>query len=144
MGVFLFLGAVMASLAGVTLVWRGTFLDRLWMLNPRAYTQLSPLGAAVGIAFLCLGVTLAVAGVGWYRRRFWGWVLVIVIIATQVLANLVNAAKGDFLAGGAGLLLSGTLFCFLLRLKVRAIFTRQRPRARISANPWSNCLRTIE
>jgi len=41
-GVFLFFGAVMASLAATTLLWRGTALDRLWTLNPTAYKQLGP------------------------------------------------------------------------------------------------------
>jgi hypothetical protein len=38
--VFLFFGAVMASLAATTLLRRGTPLDRLWSLNPTAYNQL--------------------------------------------------------------------------------------------------------
>jgi hypothetical protein len=41
-GIFLFFGAMMASLAGTTLVWPGTTLDRLWTLNPRAYKELAP------------------------------------------------------------------------------------------------------
>jgi hypothetical protein len=49
-GVFLFFGAVMASLAATTLLWRGTALDRLWTLNPTAYKQLAPLGRIVGIS----------------------------------------------------------------------------------------------
>jgi hypothetical protein len=125
MGVFLYFGAVMASLAGVTLVWHGTFLDRLWILKPRAYNQLSPSGTAAGIAFLLLGATLALAGSGWLRRRFWGWALAVVILATQVIANLVDAARGDFLRGGVGFLLSGALLCFLLCPKVRVVFTRE-------------------
>ena len=36
-GSFLFFGAAMAFFAGATLIWRGTFLDRVWDLNPRAY-----------------------------------------------------------------------------------------------------------
>ena len=43
-GIFLFFGAIMASLAATTLLWRGTPLDRLWDLNPTAYNQLAPLG----------------------------------------------------------------------------------------------------
>ena len=96
-GVFLLFGAAMASLAGATLVWPRTVLDRLWILNPRAYNQLSPLGKTAGIAFLSLGAALAVAGAGWLRRRFWGWALAVVIIATQALANLINVARGDLL-----------------------------------------------
>jgi len=115
----------MASLAGVTLVWSGTILDRLWILNPHAYNQLSAFGTAAGIAFLSLGAILAFAGMGWRRRRFWGWALALVIVATQVLANLVNAARSDFLKGSVGFLFSGALLYFLLRPKVRAVFTRK-------------------
>ena len=125
MGIFLYFGAVMASLAGVTLVWRGTFLDHLWILNSRAYQELSPLGITVGIALLSLGVILAVAGACWLLRRFWGWALAAAVIATQVLGNLVNAARGDFLEGSVGFLLSSALLYFLLRPNVRAAFTRQ-------------------
>ena len=63
-GIFLFLGAVMANLAAITLLWRGTVLDRVWVLNPIAYKQLIPLGAAVGIFFLLLGAALTAAGIG--------------------------------------------------------------------------------
>ena len=127
MGVFLYFGAAMAFLAGVTLVWRGTLLDRVWILNPHAYSELVPLGRAAGIAFLFLGAMLVIAGAGWLHRRFWGWALAVVIIATQVLANLVSGARGDFLRGGAGFLLSGALLYFLFRLKVRAVFRSRSP-----------------
>jgi hypothetical protein len=35
-GIFLFFGAVMASLAGITLLRRGTVLERMWTVNPGA------------------------------------------------------------------------------------------------------------
>src|SRR5580692_11050354 len=87
-GIFLFFGAIMSSLAATTLLWRGTALDRLWALNPIAYKQLAPLGGIVGIFFLLLAVALTIAGIGWFRRRFWGWRLTVVIIATQVLGDV--------------------------------------------------------
>ena len=96
-GVFLFFGAVMASLAATTLLWRGTALDRVWALNPIAYKQLAPLGGAVGVLFLLLGAALTTAGIGWFRRRLWGWRLAVVIIAIQVLGDLVNCVSGDWL-----------------------------------------------
>jgi hypothetical protein len=67
-GVFLLFGAVMASIAATTLLWRGTILDRVWALNPTAYKQLAPLGGMVGIFFLALGATLVAAGIGWFRH----------------------------------------------------------------------------
>jgi hypothetical protein len=121
-GIFLFFGAIMASLAAITLLWRGTALDRLWALNPTAYKQLAPLGGMVGIFFLVLGVALTTAGIGWFRRRLWGWKLAVVIIATQVLGDVVNCLRGDLLRGGTGVIIAGALLLFLLRSKVRATF----------------------
>src|SRR5260370_40978369 len=121
-GIFLLFGAVMASLAATTLLWQGTRLDRLWDLNPMAYKQLAPLGTRVGIFFLLLGAALTTAGVGWFRQRLWGWRLAVVIIATQVLGDVVNCVRGDLLRGGTGLIIAGALLLFLLQPKVRAAF----------------------
>ena len=98
-GIFLFFGAIMAPLAGTTLVWRGTILDRMWAIHAPAYRQLAPFGKTVGIPFLLLGATLAVAGTGWFLRRLWGWRRAVAIIATQVLGDLVSAFRGDLVRG---------------------------------------------
>jgi hypothetical protein len=121
-GIFLFFGSITASLAATTLLWRGTVLDRIWALNPIAYKQLAPLGDTVGILFLLLGASLATAGIGWFRRRLWGWRLAVVIIATQVLGDVVNLVRGDWLRGGTGVLIAGAFLLFLRRPKVRAMF----------------------
>src|ERR1700730_13988607 len=121
-GIFFFFGAIMASLAATTLLWRGTPLDRLWDLNPMAHKQLAPLGGAVGILFLLLGAALATAGIGWFRRRLWGWRLAVVIIATQVLGDVIHCVRGDLLRGGTGIIIAGVLLLFLLQPKLRATF----------------------
>ncbi len=121
-GIFLFFAAIMASLAGTTLVWRGTTLDRLWTLNPRAYKELAPHGKAAGIPFVFLGVTLVVAGMGWFKRRLWGWRLAVSIIAVQVLGDLVNAFMGDLVRGGVGFVIGGALLVYLLRPQVKCAF----------------------
>jgi len=121
-GIFLFFGAAMSGFAGTTLLWRGTILDRAWRLNPAAYRQLVPLGPIVGILFLALAATMLLAGIGWFRRRFWGWGLAVAIIATQVLGDLINLIRGDFLRGGVGFAIAGALLFYLLRPAVRARF----------------------
>ena len=118
-GIFLFFGAVMAGLAAITLLWQGTPLDRLWVLNQMAYNRLVPMGRTVGILFLLLSVALAMAGIGWFRRRPWGWRLAVVIIATQVVGDLVNCVRGDSLRGGTGVIIAGALLLFLWRPKIR-------------------------
>jgi hypothetical protein len=121
-GILLFFGAIMASLAATTLLWRGTPLDRAWALNPRAYKQLAPLGATIGVLFLLLAATLTAAGIGWYRRRLWGWSLAVVILGAQVLGAALNCLRGEFLRGGAGVLIAGALLLFVLRPRIRARF----------------------
>lgn len=113
----------MASLAAITLLWRGTGLDRIWALNPTAHAQLAPRGGTVGGLFLLLGAALATAGIGWFRCRLWGWRLAVAIIATQVLGDVVNCVRGDWLRGGTGVVIAGALFLFLLRPKIRTAFT---------------------
>jgi hypothetical protein len=121
-GIFLFFGAGMACFAAFSLVRRGTALDRLWSLNPTAYQQLAPLGGWVAILFLLIAVALAVAGIGWFLRQLCGWKLAILIIATQVLGDVVNCIRGDWLRGGVGVVVAGALLLFLLRSRVRAAF----------------------
>ncbi len=123
-GVFLFFGGAMAGLAATTLLLPGTPLDRAWTLNPTAYRQLSPLGTKVGILFLLLAVALAVSGIGWFRRRLWGWRLAVAIIGTQVLGDVVNLVRGDLLRGGTGVIIAGALLLYLLRPRIRAGFSR--------------------
>ena len=123
-GVFLFFGATMASLAATTLLLPGTPLDRAWILNPTAYKQLSPLGSKVGILFLLLAVLLVLSGVGWFRRRLWGWRLAVAIIATQVLGDITNLVRGDWLRGGTGFIIASALLLYLLTPRVRAAFSR--------------------
>ena len=119
-GIFLFFGATMAALAGTTLVFPGTILDKVWALNPRAYRQRAPAGRIAGMRFLLLSVSMAVAGTGWFRRRYWGWCLAVIIIATQVLGDLV--LRGDFVRGGIGFAIGGALLLYLFSSKVKGVF----------------------
>lgn len=121
-GAFLVFGACMSGLAGMTLVWRGTVLDRIWALNPTAYRRLAPLGGTVGPLFLLLSATMAIACVGWFKRRSWGWGLTVGIISTQVVGDFVSLARGEFVRGGTGFAIAGALLLYLLRPRVRATF----------------------
>ena len=71
-----------------------------------------------------LGVILALAAAGWFRRRLWGWRLAVIIIATQVLGDLVNVFRGDILRGSVGVAIAGSLLLYLWRPSIRACFQK--------------------
>ena len=123
-GIFLFFGAAMALLAGTTLIWRGTVLDRTWFINSAAYARLAPFEKRIGIPLLLLSAMLAIAGTGWFGRRLWAWRLAVFIIATQVLGDLVNAFMGNVVRGGVGLGIAGALLFYLLSPEMRYAFER--------------------
>ena len=126
MGVFLCFAATMAALAGVTLTWPGTPLDVAWRLNPRAFGQLQPLGRPIGWLFLALAACLAIAAIGWFRRRRWGWLLATIIIAVQFAGDLGNVVAGRAAEGSVGAAVAGVLLISLLRPSVRTAFLTPR------------------
>lgn len=125
----------MAFLAGATLLWPGTFLDRMWALNPRAYNQLAPLGKPVGLVFLSLAAALALAAAGWLKRRRWGWRLAVAIIGTQVLGDLVSIFYGRLVQGLAGVTIAGALLFYITRPNVRSAFADSPKRIVRANNP---------
>ena len=127
-GIFLVFGAVIATLAGISLRWPRTYLDDMWILNPPAHRGLAPYGPVVGLFFLLLGATLAVAAAGWFKRKAWGWWLAVAVIATQVLGDLLNASSGRVVEGAFGVTIAGLLLFYLTRPQVRAAFKSEPPR----------------
>jgi hypothetical protein len=95
MGGFFVFGATMAAYAAVTLIKPGTVLDQLWVLNKTGHAQLAPLGKGAGLGSVVLSTLLCTAAIGWFRRRYWGWVLGTTIIVINAAGDLVNGAMGE-------------------------------------------------
>jgi hypothetical membrane protein len=121
-GIFLFFGMAMAALAGTTLLWPGTDLDRIWLLNRRAHSQLASLGHRLGLVFLLLSLALGAASIGWFHKERWGWRLAVCIIGIQVLGDFVNVMKGDFIRGVPGIVIAGALLAYLCCSTIKELF----------------------
>ncbi|MBZ5572387.1 MAG: hypothetical protein LAO09_10985 [Acidobacteriia bacterium] len=121
-GIFLLWGAAIATLAGVTLIFPGTPLDRAWVLNPRGHAGLTALGRWVGFLFPVLGLLLATAGIGWLKRRSWGWMLAVLLIGGNALGDAVRMAIGAWIEGAVGVVIAGALLLYIISRGVRDYF----------------------
>jgi len=121
LGIFFFFGSFMATYATITLLKPGTFLDRAWELNPVGHAGLSSMGRAIGIPFLILATALFLAGIGWLRRKRWGWFLGTGIIASNLVADLVHLALGDW-KSLVGVVIAALLLFYMTRNRVRTYF----------------------
>lgn len=112
-GIFLFFGMTMASVAGITLAWPGTFLDHVWRLSAPAYARLAPLGKTAGILFLSLPVTLAVAGTGWFKRLWVGLAACASHPSPRKCSAIWSTRSPARLRGAIGFIVAGALLIYL-------------------------------
>ncbi|HEU5413775.1 MAG TPA: hypothetical protein VFW31_08465 [Candidatus Angelobacter sp.] len=121
-GIFLCFGAGMAMLAATLLLLPGTFLDKLWVLNPTAQRQLTAVGNRAGLLFVLLSFILAVAAIGWFKSRPWGWRLAVIILIVHLAGDVGNILLGRLMQGVLGVIVAGVLLIYLLRPTTRAQF----------------------
>jgi hypothetical protein len=65
------------------------------------------------------------AGVGWFRRRYWGWVLGVSVIGINLAADIAHFFLGDRLKSGVGVVIASLLLFYMTREKVRGYFLEQ-------------------
>jgi hypothetical protein len=121
-GIFLLFGAAMATLAGITLIFPGTVLDRAWVLNQRGHAGLLAAPRILGYAFPVLAAALLAAGIGWLNRHYWGWVLAATLISVNMLGDLFRFLSGAWLEGFVGFAIAGCLLFYMTRPRMRSMF----------------------
>lgn len=120
---FSWMAAVVALLTGVSLLFPGTTLDRLWRLNPRAWAAFAHLGRASGGLLLVLCGLAAAAAVGLLRGRRWAWWLALGIFAANALGDAANLViTHAWLRAGSGIMIAGGFLLLLLRAEARRYF----------------------
>jgi len=122
LGIFFFFAATMAILATITLGFPGTFLDRAWELNKSGHAQLAPLGRIMGLPFAVVAVVALCAGIGWFKRRRWAWIVGVSGIAMNLVGDVINMAIGERWKGLVGVGIAGLLLIYLTRPNVRDYF----------------------
>ena len=120
---FLWAATLIAVIVGISLLFPGTPLDRMWALNQPAYAAFQGMGRLSGILLLFLGSVTAAGARGLLQRRRWAWWLVIGIFAANGIGDLVSLfVTRDMFRSGSGVLVAcGFLFCLMTK-EVRRYF----------------------
>jgi hypothetical protein len=124
-GIFFYFGATMATYAAITLAVPGTFLDHAWKLNSDGHVGLAALGRIMAVPLLVLAAALFLAGLGWFRRRLWGWRFGVALIAINLAGDLYNIVfRRQVLKGFIEVVIAGLLLIYMSRKQVRSYFRK--------------------
>ena len=124
---FLIVAAFTAAAAPVSLFARGTPLSGMWD-SKEIYHELLRYRLVFGAGLILLAAALSFAAAGWIAGRRWGWVLSIVIIGANLLADLAQVAAAGDLAGSWVIAVDAIVLGWLLSGPVRKRFAEKRHR----------------
>jgi hypothetical protein len=80
----------------------------------------------MAVPFLVLAASLFLAGVGWFRRRLWGWRLGLALIAINLAGDLYNLIfRHEVLKGFIGVVIAGMLLVYMSREQVKSYFRKE-------------------
>ncbi len=125
LGIGLFLGtaAVIAGMAGLSLLLPNTIFDWIWQMSPAVERGFRTDASKYGVLFLGLGIALGLAGWYWLERQEWARKLTIVIVGANIVSNLVRFMDTHSLEPAIIGLVGAALFVYLCSQSVRDHFT---------------------
>jgi uncharacterized membrane protein (DUF2068 family) len=126
---FFALGAVIAGVAAVALLFPAARLEPLWHLNPEAHAALVRIGPWAVALMLVVASACALSAVGLWIRARWGHRLALVLLAVNLVGDTTAAlSRGDFRTL-IGLPIAGALIAYLLSARVRGRFLNTKAAA---------------
>jgi hypothetical protein len=122
LSLFFAAGAAIAFTSAISLAFRGTPLDAMWRLNPRAYDKLLGLGSWAALLMLVISMNCAAAALGLRRGKRSGRVLAIVLLAINLVGDALNALLGSEPRALVGIPIAGALMAYLFTPRARSYF----------------------
>ena len=120
---FLCAASAMAVVAGVSLIFPHTVLDRLWELNKPGAAAFRAMGSISGALLLLLGSGTSAAAVGLVRGRKWAWWFAVVLFAINGCGDVVSwVVTGDWLKSASGVAIGCGFLYALSRTRVKRYF----------------------
>ncbi len=122
-GYFLLLAVLILLAAGLSLLMPGTFWKQIWFIKKAEYQKMLPNRLWIGWGFWLLAIIMAIAVTGWFRKRRWGWFLVIAIFMINGLSDAVRFVMGNYIEGSIGVCTTAGIVFYLLRSSVKNFFS---------------------
>ena len=107
----------MCLLTIASLLFPGTALDSLWLLNPDAHRAFQSLGNLSILLMMIVGGGCAFAAIGLAKNRAWGRTLALTILALNLVGDSINAFARHDLRTLIGLPIGGAMIVYLLRAR---------------------------
>jgi hypothetical protein len=122
LSIFFATGAVIAFTSCVSRLVPGSFLEPMWRLNPRALEAFSSMGVWAIVLLGTVGLACALAAVGLWRGRGWGYWLAIGLLGVNLVGDVVNVVLGTERRAAFGVPVGVALLLFLTSRRVRSFF----------------------
>ena len=124
LSVFLLFGSLISFTAGLSLLLPTSFVQAMWRLNPHGHEGLLRIGLwGVALMFVA-SASCAVAAIGLWLCTRWGHTIAIVLIAINLLSDVVNAALGIEPRTIIGVPIALAILLYLVSRRVRNYFAQ--------------------
>lgn len=120
--VFFLAGAAISLTAGISLLFPSSFLESMWLLNPRAHQKLTSLGVWASVLLSAVSLFCAAAAIGLWRGSRWGYWIAVALIAINLVSNVTNVIVGTEPRAIVGIPIAAAILAYLMRKKVREAF----------------------
>jgi uncharacterized membrane protein (DUF2068 family) len=114
-------------IAGISLVLPNSFLEPIWLLNPRAHENLSRLSLSAILMLSTVSMLCAATAIGLWRGSRWGYWLAVGLMVTNLLGDVTNVVLGTEPRAIVGVPIATALLAYLIMSKkVQEFFSKSR------------------
>lgn len=113
---FFAFGTTMAGIAAISLLAPGSILEPIWRLNPDARAGFVTIGGAAPGLMLLVAAACAVAAVGLWWVRPWGYWTALAVLTINAIGDLLNAVFRDPRTG-IGVPIAALIIVYLVRTR---------------------------
>ena len=118
------IGVCASFLSAVSLIFRGSFLEPIWRLNPHAREGFSHMGGWAVVLMIVVCVACLSTVIGLWRGRWWGYWLALIMLMINLAGDLINVITGAERRAAFGIPVAIFIMAYLLSHQNRDRFRR--------------------